>query len=102
MTGFVTTAETAAVVLASIRETFAAYGHPPFWSPGAYPIYSGPHAGRTFIPAGDDTATTPLRLNPLQRPCDFPEYDQFIATLGGLDARIDIDPADIKPPSDEL
>jgi hypothetical protein len=102
MIGFITTEETATAILASIRESFAARGYPPFWSPGVYPIYSGPHAGGTFIPAGDDMFECPLMLNPLRRPMDYPEFAQFIEALGGLEARVEIEPADIKAPSDEL
>lgn len=102
MIGFITTEETATAILLSIKDAFAAHGHPPFWSPGAYPIYSGEYTGMMFIPAGDEVANTPLRLNPLQRPCDFPEYEHFINALGGYDARVDIDPSIIKAHQDEL
>lgn len=98
MIGFITTEETATAILASIKDAFAAHGHPLFWTPGAYPIRSGDHAGMVFIPASESIINAPLLLNPLRRPCDYPEFSQFIDALGGMDARVEIDPADITHP----
>jgi hypothetical protein len=98
MIGFVTTAETAEAVLAAIASAFDARNLPRFWSPGKYLIYSGKHAGKYFIPAGDGILDAPLMGSPIQTPQDFPEFSQIVAALGGLEARVEIDPAIITSP----
>jgi len=98
MIGFVTTAETAAAVLDAIASAFDARNLPRFWSPGKYLIYSGKHAGKYFIPAGDGILDAPLMGSPIQTPQDFPEFSQIVAALGGLEARVEIDPAIITSP----
>ena len=98
MIGYVTTSETADAVLDAIASAFGTRNLPRFWSPGKYLIYSGKHAGKYFIPAGDGILDAPLRGNPVQTPQDFPEFSQLIALLGGLEARIDLDPATIIAP----
>ena len=90
MIGFVTTPEIALTVLDSIKQVQIDNGRHHYWTTGAEPIYSGDHAGKMFIPAGDNVLDTPLR-NGLT-PRDFPEFDQMIALLGGLDARAAVDP----------
>jgi hypothetical protein len=98
MIGYVTTAETAEAVLAAIASAFDARNLPRFWSPGKYLIYSGKHAGKYFIPAGDGILDAPLMGIPVQTPQDFPEFFQIIDALGGLEARFEIDPAIITSP----
>jgi hypothetical protein len=98
MIGYVTTAETAEAVLAAIASAFDARNLPRFWSPGKYLIYSGKHAGKYFIPAGDGILDAPLMGSPVQTPQDFPEFSQIVAALGGLEARVEIDPAIITSP----
>ena len=90
MIGFVTDPETAATVLEGIREAQISRGHPYYWTTGSMPIYSGDNAGEVFIPASDDILDTPLRQG--LTPRDFPEFDELLELLGGLDARVDIDP----------
>lgn len=97
MIGFITTPETAQAVLDGIRTAQESRGLAHFWSTGSYPIFTGEHAGKVFIPADDAILTTNLRLG--QTPMDFPEAPQLIAALGGLDARIDLDPAAIIDPN---
>jgi hypothetical protein len=101
MIGYVTTSETADAVLDAIASAFDARNLPRFWSPGKYLIYSGKHAGKYFIPAGDGILDAPLLGNPRQTPQDFPEFAGLIASLGGLDARVEIDAADIISPDIE-
>jgi len=98
MIGFITTPEVAAAVLNGVRDAMLSRGLPHYWSPGAIPIHSGEHAGKMFIPASDDMLATPLHGNPIQRPTDFPEFEQLVAVLGGLDARVEIDTSDIATP----
>ena len=96
MIGFVTTPEIASTVLDSIKQVQINNGRPHYWTTGAEPIYSGDHAGQMFIPAGDNVLDTPLR-NSLT-PRDFPEFDQLVTLLGGLDARVEVDPESLINP----
>jgi hypothetical protein len=98
MIGFITTSETAAAVLDGVKQAMLSRGLPHFWSPGAFPVYAGPHAGSMFIPAGEVILNAPLIGNPVQHPTDFPEFAQIVAILGGLDARVEIEPSDILDP----
>lgn len=97
--GYILPPPAATSVLASIAAAFDARARPRFWSPGAFPVYTGPHAGQMFIPAGDGILDAPLLGNPRQTPQDFPEFGELIASLGGLDARVEIDAQDLIDPS---
>ena len=101
MIGFITTPETSAAVTLAIRDAQQRRGLPVFWLLVGMPIYSGEHAGLRFIPAGDGILDAPLLGNPRQTPQDFPEFAQLIASLGGLEARVEIDAADIISPEIE-
>jgi hypothetical protein len=101
MIGYVTTAEIAEAVLAAIASAFDARSLPRFWSPGKYPVHSGPHAGLYFLPAGDGILDAPLMGSPVQTPKDFPEFAQLIDSLGGLEARIDLSLETILQPEPE-
>lgn len=96
MIGFVTTPETATEVLDAIREAQLSRGHAHFWTTGSMPIYTGDHAGKTLIPASDEILDTPLRQG--LTPRDFPEFNLLIETLGGLEARVDVDRDDLVNP----
>ena len=96
MIGFVTTAETAALVISGIREAQISRGSAYYWTTGAMPIHSGDYEGQTFIPADDALLDTPLHHDVTPR--DFPEFDQLVETLGGLDARVDLPASDIVDP----
>lgn len=97
MIGFITTPETSASVTQAIRDAQESRDLHVFWLLVGTPIYSGDHAGMHFIPADDNILATPLRGNPIQTPRDFPEFSQLIAALGGLDARVEVDPAVFLP-----
>jgi len=92
MTGFLTTAETADAILDAIASEFDARNLPRFWSPGKCLIHSGPHAGLYFLPAGVGILDAPLMGSPVQTPQHFPEFAQLIASLGGLEARVELEP----------
>tara|TARA_R110002074_G_scaffold25512_1_gene75561 strand:+ start:24616 stop:24921 length:306 start_codon:yes stop_codon:yes gene_type:complete len=96
MIGFITNTATAALVLDGIREAQLSRGTAYYWTTGSAPIYSGDHAGQMFIPASDALLDTPLRQG--LTPRDFPEFDQLVTLLGGLDARVDLAAADIVDP----
>jgi hypothetical protein len=101
MIGFIATPETSAAVTLAIRDAQQRRGLPVFWLLVGMPIYSGEHAGLHFIPAGDGILDAPLLGNPPQTPQDFPEFAELIASLGGLDARVEVDPETIKAPDAE-
>ena len=96
MIGFVTSTATAALVLDGIREAQLSRGTAYYWTTGAMPIHSGDHAGQMFTPADDALLATPLRLG--LTPRDFPEFDQLVTLLGGLEARVDLPESDIIDP----
>lgn len=98
MIGFVTNQEQAAAVNAAVADAQTSRGMSVFWLAGSYPIYSGEHVGKYFIPCDDAIPSTPIIGNPPQTPQDFPEFATIIESIGGLDARIDIPAADITPP----
>lgn len=99
MIGFVTNQATADAVLAGIEQAQRGRGLPHYWSPGAFQIHAGEHVAKYFIPASDEILSTPLRGKPRLTPRDFPEFDQLISALGGMDARITIEAADITDPT---
>ena len=97
MIGFITSPETAAAVLAGIRQAMASRGLPNYWSCGKYAIYTGEHARNMFLPFDDGMMATNLQGG--LTPIDFPEFGQLVAALGGLDTRIDLDPQAIIDPN---
>ena len=99
MIGFVTTQEQATAANVAIAEAQTSRGLPVFWLAGSYPIHSGEHAGNCFVPCDDQTLSTPLIGHPPQTPQDFPEFTEIIDSLGGLEARIHLDPKDIVDPN---
>jgi hypothetical protein len=98
MIGYLTTQEQAEAINAAIAKAQTDRGFPVFWLAGSIPIQSGIHAGLHFIPCDNDLLSTPLIGNPPQTPVDFPEFQTIIATLGGLEARINLDPETTKLP----
>ena len=63
---------------------------------GALVIYTGEHAGGYFIGLADKDLAQKLSGIPL---ADYPEFQQIIASLGGLHARVDIDPSILIDPN---
>lgn len=98
ITGFITTPEIAEQVNAAVAQAFTVRNLPQFWALGSMPIYTGEHAGKVFLPADEQILNTPLRENPPVTPQDFPEFEQLVSLLGGLEARQQIDPAVLKDP----
>jgi hypothetical protein len=99
MIGFVVTPEQSEAANAAIADAQTSRGMPVFWLPGMYEIKAGQHAGSWLIPADDQILNTPLMGSPAQTPQDFPEFAQIIASLGGLDARVEINSQDLIDPS---
>jgi hypothetical protein len=101
MIGYVVTPEQAQAANAAIADAQTNRGMPVFWLAGSYPIYTGEHAGECFIPCDDATLATPLIGHPPQTPQDFPEFVTIIESVGGLEARVEINAADIISPDIE-
>ena len=95
MIGFITTQEQAETVNAAIVKVQTDNGLPVFWLAGNISIQSGEYAGMHFIPCDDNMLSTPLIGNPPKTPVDYPEFEIIVDTLGGLEARIDINLEDI-------
>jgi hypothetical protein len=99
MIGFITNTATAALVLDGIREAQLSRGTAHYWTTGAMPIHSGDDEGQMFIPASDALLDTILHRG--LTPRDFPEFDQLVTLLGGLDARVDLAASAIVDPDAE-
>lgn len=97
MIGHITNQATADAITAAIENAQTSRGVPVYWLLVGVPIYSGKYTGKVFLPTDDVTLNTPLRGNPVQTPRDFPEFQQLIDILGGLDARVDLPATDITP-----
>lgn len=92
MIGHITDKATSDAISAAIEYAQTSRDVPIYWTLIGVPIYSGEHAGKMFLTTDDASLDTPLRGNPIQTPRDFPEFDQLITLLGGLEARVEIDP----------
>jgi hypothetical protein len=99
MIGFITTPTTAEAILTGIKAAQETRGLPHYWSTGSYPIFTGAHAGKIFLPFDDEMMATNLRGG--LTPADFPEFAYLVSALGGLDARVDLDPQAIIDPNAE-
>ena len=100
MIGYITTPETAEAILAGIGAAQVSRGLPHFWTVGKYPIHQGEHAGKVFLPADDEILSTNIRQG--MTPMDFPECAEMLSYLGGLESRVDLDPAAIADPNFEV
>jgi hypothetical protein len=99
MIGFITSPETADAILSGIEAAQTSRGLPHFWTVGSHPIFTGEHAGKTFMPFDDTMMATNLRQG--MTPADFPEFSELVSILGGLDARVELDPTSIVDPNSE-
>lgn len=98
MIGFITSPAQAQAANDAVAQAQTDRGLPVFWLPGAYPIFSGEHVGKSFVPCDDAVLNTPLLGSPIMTPQDFPEFSQIITSLGGLNSRVDILHTDIINP----
>ena len=96
MIGFITTPETSAAITAAVELAQTSRGLAPYVGIRGMPILSGPNAGQHFLPFDDLALTTPLHGG--THVSDYPEFSALLAMLGGLDARVDIDPELVNPP----
>ena len=97
LTGYIvdeTTRDTIAAALDAVQETRGRkYLHL-----GAAYIHAGASAGKYFIGLSDKDLTQKMAGTMLK---DHPEFQQIITSLGGLDARVEIDSADLIDPNAE-
>ena len=96
MTGFIVTPTIAAAVLDGIATAQTSRGLSPYWTCGSYEIFTGTYAGERFLPFDENMMATNLRQG--ATPMDFPETQQLLALLGGLDARVELDASVITNP----
>ena len=96
MIGFITTPETSIAITAAVELAQTSRDLAPYIGIRGMPILSGPSAGQHFLPFDDLALTTPLHGG--TRVSDYPEFSALIAMLGGLDARVSIDPSLVTPP----
>lgn len=96
MIGFATTEETAAMFTDAIRLAQTSRGLEPYWILEGVPITRGVHAGKMFLPCDDSVIHAPLHQG--TQPHDYPEFSELVTALGGLDARVEIDPVEIAQP----
>jgi hypothetical protein len=97
MIGFITSPAIAETILTSIQAAQESRGLPHYWTVGSYPIYTGAHVGKMFLPFDDKMMATNLHKE--LTPVDFPEFAQLVKILGGLEARIDLDAQTIIDPN---
>tara|TARA_R110000868_G_scaffold124963_8_gene330215 strand:+ start:1596 stop:1898 length:303 start_codon:yes stop_codon:yes gene_type:complete len=100
MIGFITSPAIAQIILDSIQAAQESRGLPYYWSTGSYPIFTGEYAGQVFLPFDDEILSVNLRGG--MTPMDFPEAQQLIDGLGGLEARIDLAQQFIVDPNIQL
>lgn len=91
MIGFITTLETSAAITAAVELAQTSRDLAPYIGIRGMEILSGPNAGQYFLPFDDLALTTPLHGG--TRVSDYPEFASLLAMLGGLDARVSLDPS---------
>jgi hypothetical protein len=91
MIGFIASPETSAAITAAVELAQTSRGLAPYIGIRGMEILSGPNAGHHFLPFDDLALATPLHGG--TRISDYPEFTTLIAMLGGLDARVSIDPS---------
>ena len=95
MTGFIVTTDQRDAIAAALDAAQEARGRK-FLHLGAILIRAGEHAGKHFIGLADKDLTQKLSGIPL---AEYPEFQQIVEFLGGLDARVDIDPSILIDPN---
>jgi len=91
MIGFITSPETSAAITAAVELAQTSRNLAPYIGIRGMEILSGSDIGQHFIPFDDSALMTPLHSG--TRVSDYPEFTSLLAMLGGLDARVDIDPS---------
>ena len=97
--GYILTRPQAEEVVAAVAGAWIAAGESVGWLPGIHLVHSGTHAGAVILTCADsDLLTIYGRYGLLT---DHELFAGLIASLGGLDARVEIDAADIISPDTE-
>ena len=96
MKGFIVPPIIATAVLDGITTAQTSRGLSPYWTCGSYEIFTGTYAGERFLPFDENMMATNLRQG--ATPMDFPETQQLLALVGGLDARVELDASVITNP----
>ena len=91
MIGFITTPETSAAITESVELAQTSRGLSPYIGIRGMEILSGANAGQHFLSFDDLALTTPLHGG--THVSDYPEFAALLAMLGGLDARVSLDPS---------
>ena len=98
MTGYIVTTDQRDAIAAALDAAQEARGRK-YLHLGAMLIHTGEHAGGYFIGLADKDLTQ--KLGGIQL-AQYPEFQDIIASLGGLDARVEIDSADLIDPNAEI
>jgi hypothetical protein len=96
MIGFVTSPATSAAITAAVELAQTSRGLAPYIGIRGMEIISGPNTGQHFLPFDDSALTTPLHGG--THVSDYPEFSALLAMLGGLEARVSIDPSLVTTP----
>jgi hypothetical protein len=96
MIGFITSPETSAAITDAVELAQTSRGLSPYIGIRGMEILSGPNAGQHFLPFDDSALTTPLHGG--THVADYPEFSALLAMLGGLEARVSIDPSLVTTP----
>jgi len=96
MIGFIVTPETSAAITAAVELAQTSRGLSPYVGIRGMEILSGPDDGQHFLPFDDLALTTSLHGG--THVSDYPEFTSLLAMLGGLEARVDIEPELVTPP----
>lgn len=91
MIGFITSPETSAAITAAVELAQTSRDLAPYIGIRGMKILSGANAGQHFLPFDDLALTTPLHGG--THVSDYPEFSALLSMLGGLDARVSIDPS---------
>jgi hypothetical protein len=95
MIGFITTPETSAAITDAVELAQTSRGLSPYIGISGMEILSGTNAGQHFLPFDDSALETPLHCG--TRISDYPEFSALLSMLGGLGARVEIDPELVDP-----
>ena len=98
--GYATDQETAAAISESVGLACDARETPRFIAITPMPIYSGDHVGEMFIPLPDSALEQVLWRGIKMK--DFPEFQELVTGLGGLEARVEINADDLIDPDAEV
>jgi len=93
MLGIVTTVAAARSALNQIADAEIADVGAHYWSPGAYPVLSGTHAGKVFMPFSPEMLAVNLRRGKTLE--QIPSMAAIFTSVGGRAARVDLNPANL-------